>query len=112
MRNKVILTSFIIFIFIVSGCSSSGAQKNVQTTNVVPISIINFTFDPVTLSIKKGTTVTWTNNDLVSHQIKSDSFNSDVLTKGKTFSFTFNDIGTYNYSCAIHPSMSGQIIVE
>lgn len=75
------------------------------------ISIQNFAFTPATLNIKVGTTVTWTNNDPFPHQIKSDSFNSSSLTTGGTFQFTFSNTGTYNYSCAIHPSMRGQINV-
>lgn len=48
----------------------------------------------------------------MTHQVKSDLFSSDILTKGKTFSFTFNDPGTINYYCSIHANMAGQIIVE
>ncbi len=76
------------------------------------ISIKNFSFDPAVLNINKGATVIWTNNDPVPHQIKSATFNSDILSNSQTFSFTFNDVGSFDYSCAIHPSMTGQIIVK
>jgi plastocyanin len=76
------------------------------------VDIQNFAFSPATLTVKKGTTVTWTNNDSAAHQIKSTTFNSSQFGKGQTFSFTFNDAGTFDYSCAIHPSMLGKIIVE
>jgi plastocyanin len=75
------------------------------------VSIKDFSFNPTPLNIKVGTTVTWTNNDSVPHQIKSGTFNSAVLTSGQTFLFTFSSAGTYNYSCAIHPSMNGQVVV-
>jgi plastocyanin len=90
------------------------------TTTTVPaqpqnlsasVTIKNFSFNPSPLNIKVGTTVTWTNNDSMPHQIKSNFFNSDVLSNGQAFSFTFSAIGQYDYSCAIHPSMLGQIIV-
>lgn len=81
-------------------------------TGSTTINIQNFAFNPGTLTVKKGATVTWTNNDSVPHQIKSDSFNSTKLTNGQNFSFTFTTPGTFNYSCAIHPSMTGKIIVE
>lgn len=80
------------------------------TANAVDIQ--NFAFSPASLTVKKGTTVVWTNNDSAPHQIKSATFNSDRLGKGQTFSFTFNDAGTFEYLCAIHPSMTGKIIVQ
>jgi plastocyanin len=76
------------------------------------IEIQNFAFNPATVTIKVGDRLIWTNNDSAQHQIKSDTFNSDPLSKGQTFSFTFKTAGTYDYSCAIHPSMKGQIIVQ
>jgi len=75
------------------------------------VSIKNFAFNPTPLTIKVGTTVIWTNNDSMPHQIKSTTFNSATLNNGQTFSFTFSTAGQYNYSCAIHPSMLGKIIV-
>jgi plastocyanin len=45
------------------------------------------------------------------HQIKSATFNSSPLSQGQTFQFTFSSVGSYDYSCAIHPSMLGKIIV-
>ena len=90
--------------------NSSSQQTPAQTTAAV--SIENFSFNPGTLTIKAGTTVTWTNKDSVTHKIKSDTFNSDYLNQGNTFQFKFDSKGEYNYSCAIHPSMTGKIIVE
>ncbi|MEI7452532.1 MAG: cupredoxin family copper-binding protein [Candidatus Falkowbacteria bacterium] len=85
----------------------------VSTTPVsATVNISNFSFSPASLVIKKGTTVTWTNNDSAPHQIKSDSFSSSVLNNGGTFSFTFNDAGTFSYICSIHTSMKGEIIVQ
>ncbi|MFA6447713.1 MAG: cupredoxin domain-containing protein [Patescibacteria group bacterium] len=76
------------------------------------INIQNFAFNPTSLTVKKGTTVVWTNDDQVPHQIKSATFNSSTLSNSQTFSFTFDTVGAFPYSCAIHPSMQGTIIVE
>ena len=76
------------------------------------IIIQNFAFSPASITIKQGTTVTWTNLDSAPHQIKADTFNSRLLSQGQSFSFTFNTTGTFNYICAIHPMMTGQIVVN
>jgi len=79
------------------------------------VSLNNFSFDPATLTIKTGTTVTWTNNDAVSHTVTSDTGNllsSPVLSPGQSFSFTFISPGSVNYHCNIHRTMKGAIIIN
>jgi plastocyanin len=85
-------------------------KKGGNTENIVNIK--NFAFNPSTLNIKVGTTVTWTNEDSAAHRIKSNKFNSGDLNEGDSFQFTFSEKGTYNYTCAIHPSMQAKIVVE
>lgn len=85
-------------------------QSDQAATNQIMIK--NFTFSPQTVTIKSGTTVTWTNQDSVAHTVISDSFASNNLNPGDTFQFTFNTPGTYNYHCSIHPSMTGTVIVQ
>ena len=90
-------------------------QATQQTQTAVEansVTIQNFAFNPDTLTVKQGTKVTWTNQDSTTHKIKSDVFNSSDLSQGDTFAFTFNTKGSFDYSCAIHPSMTGKIVVE
>ena len=78
-------------------------------------------FDPGTLNVAKGTTVTWTNGDNTAHTVTSGKygdndngtvFNADYPFKPKqTMSHTFNDAGTFDYFCSVHPWMTGQVIV-
>jgi plastocyanin len=82
----------------------------VTASNMVTIK--NFAFSPASLTIKAGTTVTWTNQDSASHTISSASFSSGNLATGDKFQFTFTNPGTYAYSCGIHPSMQGTITVQ
>jgi len=91
--------------------STSLGQTNQPANSSSSVSIKNFAFNPSPIAVKVGTTVTWTNDDTVPHQIKSATFNSAVLDNGQNFQFTFSVAGEYNYSCAIHPSMLGKIIV-
>lgn len=78
--------------------------------------IDNFTFTPSTLTVAVGTTVTWINRDDVPHTAtstaKPKSFQSGTLDTDDTFAHTFTAPGTYPYFCAVHPKMTGQIIVK
>lgn len=79
---------------------------------VTEVSISNFLFAPSSLTVKVGTIVRWTNKDSASHQIKFADFSSEILNRGGAYEAPFVTPGTYEYSCAIHPSMKGTIIVE
>ena len=78
------------------------------------VKIANFTFDPPILTMKAGTTVTWVNNDDIPHLVseKDGKFRSSALDTGDKFSQTFSAAGTVEYFCAIHPHMTGKIVVE
>jgi amicyanin len=78
------------------------------------VKIDNFTFNPPRLTVKAGTTVTWENEDDIPHTATATKmqFKSKVLDTGQTFSFTFTTPGTYEYFCALHPHMTGTIVVE
>ncbi len=80
--------------------------------NAKEVSIVNFSFDPATLQLAKGTKVVWTNKDAVPHTVTSDSFSSSTLNPGQSFSYTFKDEGTFSYSCSFHPQMKGTITVD
>lgn len=76
------------------------------------IDIRNYTFVPSTLTIKKGDIVIWRNYDSMGHNVVGGELNSSILQTGMTFTHTFNNTGTIDYICTIHPSMKGKIIVE
>jgi plastocyanin len=105
-----------------AGCNSSPAPSATTATPAPAgggnsVTIKNFAFDPSTLTVKTGTTVTWVNNDGAPHALASDAgspeaFSSGSLSTGASFTFTFTKPGTYKYHCSIHPSMTGTIIVQ
>jgi amicyanin len=79
------------------------------------VSIDNFTFNPTPLTVKAGTTVTWTNKDDIPHGIASSTnafAKSRALDTDQSFSFTFTTPGTYQYFCYVHPHMVGTVVVE
>jgi plastocyanin len=77
------------------------------------VKIANFTFDPSTLTVKAGTTVTWVNADDIPHVVleKNGKFRSPALDTDDKFSQTFSATGTVEYFCAIHPHMTGKIVI-
>ncbi len=84
----------------------------------IEISIEKMAFSNETITIKKGDTIVWTNNDVNAHTVTvtqgpaPDKFDSNLLRQGQTFSHTFDIPSTYLYKCSLHPVMRGKIIVE
>lgn len=91
---------------------NEATQKATAETNEV--SIKGFAFSPATIKVKKGTTVTWTNEDSVAHTVTGDNGgpSSELIGQGETYTYTFNEAGTFDYHCKPHPSMVGKVIVE
>jgi len=86
-----------------------------QTAAAAAVGIDNFTFNPQTVTVKAGATVTWTNKDDIPHGIAAtnNAFKrSPALDTDDSFSFTFTTPGTYQYFCYVHPHMTGTIVVE
>lgn len=125
--SKLVLIIFIIFVSIISGCnkydSSSNSYGNNNTnTNTQgdnDIFIQNMAFSPANKTISAGTTIKWTNYDGYAHTVTSGVpgtpsglFDSGNIESNNTFSYTFNQSGTFNYFCKIHNSMRGTITVE
>jgi plastocyanin len=77
------------------------------------VMIDNFTFDPLKLSVRVGTAVTWMNHDDIPHTTTSATkvFGSPVLDTDDKFTFRFDQPGTYTYFCKLHPHMQGTIEV-
>lgn len=77
------------------------------------VSIVDLTFEPATIEVGAGATVTWTNDEGIPHTVtaREDDFDSGVLMNGDSFSQAFSEPGSYDYFCAIHPSMTGTVTV-
>ena len=105
-------------------CVATSVAALLATTAVFParaaqaadteVKIDTFAFAPQRLSVKAGTTVTWTNNDDIPHTIVASAklFKSSALDTRDKYSFTFAAPGTYEYFCSLHPHMKGTIVVE
>jgi plastocyanin len=79
----------------------------------VQVTIDNFTFSPTPVNIMVGSSVSWSNQDDTPHSIVIPKLNvkSQALDTDDTFSHRFDDIGTFDYMCGLHPHMRGQVVV-
>jgi plastocyanin len=93
---------------------SKPSTKAAASPAMNQVVIENFSFVPATMTVKAGTKVTWVNRDDVPHTATDTDkrFNSKTLDTDDQFAFTFQQPGTYSYFCALHPKMTGQIIVK
>ena len=103
----------------VSGTENGQDDTNAQNGDEIQIEMRGFKFNPDMVTIKQGTTVTWTNKDGTAHTVvsgvrdnKSGLFDSGNISSGATFSYTFNEKGTFDYFCEPHSGMDGIIVVE
>lgn len=114
MSRKIWFIGLLVTIVLISGCNSPKTvnEKILTGEDKVSVDIKNFAFDPARITISKGSTVTWTNKDDVSHTVSGDNnFDSDQLSQNMTFSWTFEEIGTFAYHCKTHAIMKGKVTV-
>jgi len=80
----------------------------------VKISIINFQFTPAEVTIAPGESVTWVNDDGAPHGLEYNDGSSgkDLLLPGESYNRRFDQPGTYDYNCSVHPYMTGRVIVR
>ena len=90
-----------------------GGPAASQAGAVNAATIVDFAFQPSSLTVAKGTSVTWTNTASRGHTVTADdaSFTSDTIAGGATFSHTFDTAGTFAYHCSIHSQMKATVTV-
>ncbi len=99
-----------------SGPAPSGPDSSGPVAPGAPVdsvAIRNFAFAPATVTVKVGTTLTWTNSDQDPHTVTATggAFRSPTLATGGTYRFTFTKPGRYDYLCTIHPFMTATVVV-
>jgi len=91
----------------------AAAPARTAATDVV-VQISNFAFQPATLAVAPGTTVTWVNGDDEPHTVSANdrSYRSTPLDTNQRYTHTYNSVGEYHYFCSLHPHMTGVVIVR
>lgn len=114
MRNKFSIlkssTYLVCFVFLLLGCTSSPEKVMHKSYHV---DIKQMQFQPAELTVQKGDTVTWTNHDIVAHDVteeKNKTWTSGPLAPGESWSLVVDK--SADYYCSIHVVMKGKLIVQ
>jgi plastocyanin len=109
-RLLVAMAAALAVTVVAPGCGGIGSSAPVATTAVSMAK--SYRFDPKTIEIKAGQTVTWTNNDNFTHTVKVDGRDDHKVGRGNSVSIRFDKPGTYHYVCTLHSKdMRGTVIV-
>ena len=106
--------------FVLASLLAACSGESTDTTEAVEgveqrIEIADLAFEPDSLTVAVGTTVTWVSADPnLPHTSTSEDelWASGTLNEGDEFPFTFEEAGTFAYFCEVHPEMTGTIVVE
>jgi plastocyanin len=97
------------------GAASAAAPSTAASAaaGAAAVAIKDFAFNPATIQVKAGQSITWTNQDSTAHTVTLDdkSVDSGNIEANATYSHAFAQAGTFSYHCAIHPQMKGTVTV-
>jgi plastocyanin len=120
MRTRSLALTLVALVLL-SACGTAAAPSSpsasASAAGAATVDYQGFKAQPATLEVTKGTKVTWTNKDTTAHTVtsgtnrQSDGKFDGQIGAGETFSFTFNDAGTFEYFCSKHSSMVGFKVV-
>jgi len=110
-RLLLVVVAVLAVTVVAAGCGGTGSTAPVATTAVSMAK--SYRFDPKTIEINAGQTVTWTNNDNFTHTVKVDRQDDHKVGRGDSVSIRFDKAGTYHYVCTLHSKdMHGTVIVK
>jgi plastocyanin len=115
-RTKTIALLCAISCLNLSAFGLAGDMKDADSTSSKQntIEIKDFAFNPQTITVKSGQTITWINRDEEPHTVVSvekQFKKSSALDTDQSFTITAGAPGTYTYFCSVHPKMTGTIVV-
>lgn len=107
----VLLAASVAVFAVLARGGSDESSEPVATTEVTMAE--SYRFDPKTIEVEAGSTVTWTNEDNFTHTVQVDGQADHEVGRGEGFSITFDEPGTYHYVCTLHSQdMDGEVIVR
>ena len=109
--RRAALAASLALIVVAAGCGESESSQPVATTEVAMAK--SYRFDPKTIEIEAGQSVTWTNEDNFTHTVQIDDQVDHKVEQGESVSLKFDTPGTYHYICTLHSKdMEGEVIVK
>jgi plastocyanin len=125
-KNRLLTGITILFTILIITGSCKKIMDNMYGTSNSPgtgsstgpgtnaVWIQSMAFNPATITVAAGTTITWTNKDGVAHTVTSNTglFDSGSISSSGTYSHLFASAGTFPYFCSVHPSMTATVIVN
>jgi plastocyanin len=110
-RILVSAAALAAFAFVAASCGGTGNSTPVATTEVEMAK--SYRFDPKTIEVHAGATVTWKNDDNFTHTVQVDGQDDHKVERGDSVSIRFEKPGTYHYLCTLHRhDMDGKVIVK
>ncbi len=114
----VLIPGLLAVVVAVAGCAESGAATQAPDSAAgagdIQVAMVDMGFEPETVTVPAGGSITWVNQDSVSHNAVADdgSWATELFGGGNSATLTFGTPGTYSYVCTLHPKMTGTVIVE
>jgi plastocyanin len=116
VKTRYLIAVLAVFAMVLAACSGESSDTTESADGEeVRIEIADLAFDPDTVTVAVGSTVTWVSADPdLAHTSNSEDeiWASGTLNEGDEFPFTFDEPGTFAYFCDVHPTMTGTIVVE
>lgn len=109
-RPPRIAAAALLLLPLVAGACGGGSSNDAPTAKGA-VDVLDNRFNPKTIDIAVGDTVTWTFKGAAAHNVTGPGFNSKTMKRG-TFTNTFNSAGDYTYTCTIHQGMKGEVKVS
>jgi plastocyanin len=111
MRFFLLLVAALAIVALGAACGAGESAEPVATTEVTMAK--SYRFDPKTIEVEAGATVTWRNDDNFTHTVQVDGQEDHMVEQGESVSITFEQPGTYHYVCTLHSKdMDGEVIVK
>lgn len=116
LKRNLIFIGLAAIVLLIAGFIYHNRQVSNAPKAANTVYIHNFSFNPQTLDVKSGTSVTWVNQDSIPHTVTASQSGGEapsvVIQPGQSYTATFTAVTTYTYHCNFHPTMTGTLSVS
>ena len=115
--RRQLVPALLLAAALLAGCADNGDRRNDAASELPAAGVTNvvakdISFSPAAIEVRAGTEVTWSFQDgQVPHNVHGEGWGSGDPQRSGTFRHTFDQPGTYDYACTVHPRMTGRVVV-